>query len=728
MNRVSGISPSRWLVAAILLAALLAYAVAGGRHALSLDALGGSIDAARQWRRLNPWSAAASFLGLYVGATALSLPVASALSLAAGAVFGWIEGSVLVSFGASIGATLAFLASRFVFGAAVRARFGPRMQAIEEGLHKDGAFYLFTLRLVPVLPFFVINLLAGLTRIRVRTFYLASQLGMLPATLVYANAGTHLAGLRVPGDLFSPGLVAALALLGIFPLVARRAARAVRARRILARWPRPARFDRNLVVIGAGAAGLVSAYIAAAVKARVTLVESAAMGGDCLNSGCVPSKALIRAAQAASEARAAHALGVTVDAPRVDFAAVMAHVRSAVAAVAPHDSVERYRALGVDVRRGHARIVSPWVVEIDGERLTTRSIVIAAGARPFVPPLPGLEAAGYLTSDTLWQLDALPRRLLVLGGGPIGCELAQAFARLGVDVTLVEMAERLLAREDDDISALAADVLRGDGVDVRVAHRALVVEPGGDEGGHVLRCASAGGTVQIDFDRILVAVGRQPRLDGYGLEELGIPTRRTIDTDAYLATVYPNIYACGDVAGPYQFTHAGAHQAWYATVNALFGGLRRFAVDYRVMPAVTFLDPEIARVGVNEREATAAGVAYETTRFDLGELDRALVERRTTGWVKLLTVPGKDRLLGATVVGAHAGELIAELALAMRHGLGLNRILATVHAYPTWSEANKYAAGAWRREHAPQRLLHLAGRYHAWRRRDSRPPSGDSST
>ena len=555
----------------------------------------------------------------------------------------------------------------------------------------------------------------GLTQLPMRTFYWVSQVGMLATTIVYVNAGTHVAGLHSLSGILSPGLLGSFALLGVVPLLARWTVARLKARRIYARWPKPKRFDRNLVVIGAGSAGLVSAYIAATVRAKVTLVEKHAMGGDCLNTGCVPSKALIRSARMVADARGSARLGVRTGEVEVDFRAVMDRVQQAVAAVAPHDSVERYRDLGVDVRRGNARIISPWVVEIDGTPISTRAIVIASGAEPLVPPLPGLEGSGYFTSDTLWQLRELPKRLLVLGGGPIGCELAQAFARLGSVVTHIEGADQLLLREDDEVSVFVQARLAADGVDVRIGHKAMAIEH--DSDGRVLVCEAAGNSVRLPYDTLLVAVGRKPRTSGFGLEELGIAAPRTVETDTYLATVYPNIYACGDVAGPYQFTHTAAHQAWYAAVNALFGQFRRFRADYSVIPAVTFVDPEVARVGLNEREAREQDIDYEVTRYDLNDLDRAITEDQASGFVKILTPPGKDRILGVTIVGQHAGELLAEFVLAMRHGLGLNKILGTIHAYPTWAEANKYAAGAWKKAHAPERVLAWLAHYHAWRRR-----------
>ncbi len=482
---------------------------------------------------------------------------------------------------------------------------------------------------------------------------------------------------------------------------------------------KPRSFDRNLVVIGAGAAGLVTSYIAAAVKAKVTLVEAHKMGGDCLNYGCVPSKALIKTATLARQIRHASDYGIASAHATIDFAQVMERVAGVVRAVEPHDSVARYTALGVDVVEGHATLVNPWTVEIrksDGstQRLTTRSIVIATGAAPFVPPLPGLDEVGYLTSDTLWGLRELPPRLVVLGGGPIGCELAQSFARLGSQVTQIEMLPRIMIREDDEVSACARQALEADGVTVLTGHKALRCEKSAE--GKFIVVAADGNEKRIAFDVLLCAVGRSARLKGFGLEELGIPVDRTVQTNEYLETIYPNILAAGDVAGPYQFTHTAAHQAWYASVNALFGSFKKFKADYSVIPWATFIDPEVARVGLNEQEAKANGVAYEVTRYGIDDLDRAIADSAAHGWIKVLTVPGKDRILGVTIVGVHAGDLLAEYVLAMKHGLGLNKILGTIHTYPTLAEANKYAAGEWKRAHQPVKLLEWVARFHAWRR------------
>ena len=704
----------RSLIVIGLLGAVIAFFALGLQHQFNLEALKTRQHALAGYRQAHPWLLAAIFFMVYVAFAALSLPAATLLTLAGGALFGLLEGTLLVSFASSMGATLAFLASRYVFRDTVQRRFGKRLRPVNEGMQREGALYLFTLRLVPVIPFFVVNLVMGLTTLPVRTFYWVSQVGMLAATVVFVNAGTQLAGLHSLSGIVSPRILGSFVLLGVFPLLARWLVARVKARRVYARWPKPQRFDRNLVVIGAGSAGLVSAYIAATVRAKVTLIEKHQMGGDCLNTGCVPSKALIHSARLAAQTRAAARVGVHVGEVKVDFRAVMQRVQQAVDTVAPHDSVERYRELGVDVRHGHARIVTPWQVEVDGVPITTRAIVIASGAEPLIPALPGLEGSGYLTSETLWQLRELPKRLLVMGGGPIGCELAQAFSRLGSQVTQIQRPTQLLVREDEEVSAFVRARLVADGVDVRTGCKAVVVEQGSD--GAVLVCEVDGQRVRLPYDTLLVAVGRKPRTAGFGLEALGIAAAPTVETDAYLATLYPNIYACGDVAGPYQFTHTAAHQAWYAAVNALFGQLRRFRADYSVIPAVTFVDPEVARVGLNEREAREQGIDYEVTRYDLDDLDRAITEDQAHGFVKILTPPGKDRILGATIVGQHAGEMLAEFVLAMRHGLGLNKILGTIHAYPTWVEANKYAAGNWKKAHAPERVLAWLARYHAWRR------------
>ena len=707
----------------VLVAIIIAFFYFDLGHYLTLASLKESQAQFADYYQQSPVVVIAVFFLIYVAVTGASLPGAAILTLAAGALFGLVIGTVIVSFASSIGATLAFLASRYLFRDVVRARFGDRLRAIDDGVARDGGFYLFTLRLVPAFPFFLINLLMGLTAIRVLTFYLVSQIGMLAGTVVFVNAGTQLAKIDSLAGIASPGLIASFVALGIFPWIARAVVGAVKARQVYAKWTKPRRFDRNLVVIGAGAGGLVSSYIAATVKAKVTLVEAHKMGGDCLNFGCVPSKALIRSAKLAHQSRHGAQYGLTDVEPTVPFPAVMARIGQVIRDIEPHDSVERYTGLGVDVVQGYATIVDPWTVSIKlnhgGEqRLTTRSIVIAAGGAPFVPPIPGLDTVDYVTSDTMWDrfaaLEALPGRIVVLGGGPIGCELAQSFARLGSHVSQVEMGARIMAREDEDVSTLIEARFREEGIDLRTGTKALRCERRGD--GQYLIVAADGAEAEIGFDWLIVAVGRAARLTGYGLEALGIETTKTVVTNEYLQTLYPNIYAAGDVAGPYQFTHVAAHQAWYAAVNALFGRFRKYKADYRVIPWTTFTDPEVARVGLSEAEAKEKGIAHEVTTWPMHELDRAIADSATAGFVKVLTPPGKDTILGVTIVGQHAGDILAEYVLAMKYNMGLNKILGTIHTYPTLAEANKYAAGEWKRAHAPHGVLRWVERYHRWMR------------
>ncbi|MEL6530069.1 MAG: FAD-dependent oxidoreductase, partial [Pseudomonadota bacterium] len=659
------------------------------------------------------------FFLIYVAVTAASLPGAAIMTLAAGALFGLVVGTILVSFASTLGATLAFLASRYVLRDTIEARFGDRLKSINQGLERDGAFYLFTLRMIPAIPFFVINLVFGLTRIKTWTFAWVSQIGMFLGTIAFVNAGTQLAQIESTSGLLSPALIGSFVALALVPWIAKGIIAFIKRRKVYKGFTKPKRFDRNMVVIGAGSAGLVSALIASTVKAKVTLVEANKMGGDCLNTGCVPSKALIKSAKVASQMRHADKYGIKPAEPEVPFRETIARVMDIIKAIEPHDSVERYTGLGVDVVEGYAKVVDPWTVEIalnDGEtqRLTTRSIVIAAGAEPFVPPIDGLESSGYLTSDTMWdafaEMDEAPKRVAVLGGGPIGCELSQALARLGSNVTQVEMAPRVLGREDEDVSALANNALEESGVKVLTDHKAVRVLD------NALVVEHDGSAIEVPFDALIVAVGRAARLSGYGLEELGVDTARTVVTDEFLATKFPNIFAAGDVAGPYQFTHTASHQAWFASVNALFGQFKKFKADYSVIPAVTFLDPEIARVGLNETEAREQGIEFEVTTYELDDLDRAITESETVGFVKVLTPPGKDKVLGATIVGSHAGELLAEYVLAMKHKIGLNKIIGTIHSYPTMAEANKFAAGNWKKANKPEKLLTYVEKYHTWMR------------
>jgi pyruvate/2-oxoglutarate dehydrogenase complex dihydrolipoamide dehydrogenase (E3) component len=475
---------------------------------------------------------------------------------------------------------------------------------------------------------------------------------------------------------------------------------------------KPRRFDRNLIVIGGGAAGLVSAYIAALAKAKVSLIEAHAMGGDCLNTGCVPSKALLKSARVAKSARDAARFGVNIAGVTVDFPVVMQRLRQVITDIEPHDSIERFTGLGVDCITGYARFVDPWTVEIaraDGEiqRLTAKAFVIATGAAPIIPPLPGIEDSGYLTSETLWAAmaarDTVPQRLIILGGGPIGCELAQAFQRLGSQVTIVELADRLMLKEDAEAAERVAAALRAEGVSLHTGHKAVRFEGRGK-----LVIAGAQSETVLDYDDIIIAIGRRARVAGFGLEELGLVTDGALAVDAHLRTALPHIFVAGDVAGNQQLTHGASHEAWYATVNALAAPFKRYQADYRVLPRVTYTDPEVASVGLTEAEAQAKGVPYEITRYDLDDLDRAIADGEASGFVKVLTTAGKDHILGVTIVGSHAGEIIAEWVFAMKHKKRLKHVMQTVHSYPTWAEANKYAAGQYGLTRQPKGLQRLA--------------------
>ncbi|HIF9125427.1 TPA: dihydrolipoyl dehydrogenase [Photobacterium damselae] len=671
----------------------------------------------------HPVWASLVFFFVYVAVTALSLPGAAIMTLLGAALFGFWWSLVLVSFASTIGATLAFLFSRFILRDWVQTKFGSRLSAINDGVKKQGSFYLLSLRLIPVFPFFLINLLMGLTPIRAKQFFFVSQLGMLPGTAVYVNAGTQLGEINTLSGIISLPVLISLALLGLFPLIAKAVMNQIQARKIYQKWQKPTSFDQNMVVIGAGSGGLVSAYIAAAVKAEVTLIEKHKMGGDCLNTGCVPSKALIRAAHNMAEIQRAAEFGVSTGPIAVDFKPVMTRVQKVISKIEPHDSIERYRSLGVNCITGEAIIRSPWEVEVDGKIITTKNIVIATGARPLVPNIPGLQSVNYLTSDTVWSLQEQPQKLLVLGGGPIGCELAQSFARLGTKVTLVEMAPQLLIREDSDAAKLVQDSLIADGVEIKLEHKAMrfesIVDANGKTMGKVYLDFHNEQQVTVEFDAVLLALGRVANVQGFGLEELGITTtaRGTVEVNDYLQTQYPNIYAVGDVVGPYQLTHAASHQAWYAAVNGLFGQFKRFKADYSVMPAATYTSPEVARVGLNEKEATAQGIEFDVVTYGIDDLDRAITDGEDHGFIKVITPKGKDTILGATIVGTNAGDLLAEFTLAMRHNLGLNKILATVYPYPTMSEAVKYTAGVWKRNNAPEKLLEWVAKYHRWMRK-----------
>lgn len=683
---------------------------------LNLEYVKSQQDSLQSWVENNRFSAIAAFMLIYIVVTALSLPGAVVMTLMGGAVFGLVTGLFLVSFASAIGATLAFLISRYLLREPLTNKFSRYIDPINRGIEKDGISYLFTLRLVPLFPFFVINAVMGMTRMKAGTFYWVSQLGMLPGTAVFVNAGTQLAAIEKPGDILSPSLILSFCLLGIFPWIAKSAVEAFKQQRVYKGFTRPKSFSTNMVVIGAGAGGLVTSYIAAATKAKVTLIERHKMGGDCLNTGCVPSKALIRTTHFLADIRDAEGLGIRKAEVEYEFSEVMDRVQRVIKTIEPHDSIARYESLGVDCVTGDAHIRSPWEVEVNGKIITTRNIVIATGARPTLPNIPGIELVEPLTSDTIWGLRQRPERLLVLGAGAIGCELGQCFARLGSDVSILFRGNQVLTREDQDAAAVVEERLKQDGIRICSGHTPLRFKttPTGFE----LVCRHNDQEKRIGFDKLLVATGRTANVTGFGLEKLGITANPggTIQVDDYLRTRIPNILACGDVIGPYQFTHAAAHQAWYASVNALFGQFKKFKVDYSFIPFTTYTSPEVARIGLNEKQAIDKGVAYEAVRYNLDELDRAITDEAAFGFVKVLLKPGSDKIIGVTLVGEHAAEMLPEFALAMKNKLGLNKILGTLHAYPTLNEANRFVAGEWKKKHAPQKILGWLERFHRWKR------------
>lgn len=687
----------------------------GGNQFLQLGYIKSQLGYLQSQVDQNFFQSVSLFFLVYVLSTAFSLPGAALLTLLAGGLFGVVWGVVIVSFASTLGASFAFLSSRLVFRDFFQDKFKSQLKAMNQEILKKGGSYVLTLRLLPIFPFFMVNLVLGLTPISLTHFYLFSQIGMLPGTVIYVNAGTQLSQIETLSGLLSPAIIFSFLLLGIFPFLVRIFTSSLQKRKLYSRFQRPKSFDYNMVVIGAGSAGLVSSYIAAATQAKVALIEREKMGGDCLNTGCVPSKALLRTAKFIQETREAKELGIEQVNVQFKFSEIMARVQEVIRKIEPHDSIERYTSLGVECFKGQAKILSPFEVQVGDRTLTTRNIILATGASPRMLTTPGIEQVQPLTSDNLWSLKSLPEKLIVVGGGPIGCEMAQAFSMLGSKVILIEGSARLMSKEDLDVSNLIEKKFQKLGI--QILKQAELIEFRGGKT-KSLHLKVMGHAETFEFDEILVAIGRVPRLKGFGLEEIGVEVdqKHQLVVDPFLRTNFPNIFACGDLVGPYQLTHAAAHQAWHASVNALFGQFKRFRVDYRVIPWVTYTSPEVARVGLSEDEAAAQGIPYEVTRYGIDDLDRAIADSNDEGFVKVLTQPGKDEILGVLIVSVSAGEMLQEFVLAMKYGIGLNKILGTIHPYPTMVEANKYSAGVWKKKQTPDWVLSFARKFHAWKR------------
>ena len=670
------------------------------------------------------------FFLFYVFCAALSIPGAALLTLIAGFLFNFLIGSLVVSLGSTLGATFSFLLSRFLLKNFVQKKFPHRLKKINKGFEKEGAFYLFSLRLIPVFPFFMVNILMGLTSISTRHFIWASFLGMLPGSLVYVNAGNQLGEIQSPADIISPAILFSFLFLAFLPWIMKFLLKIFpwKRRNRKLKFQKPKKFDFNVIVIGAGSAGLVCSYLASMFKAKVALVEKKKMGGDCLNTGCVPSKALIRSAKILSLQHKAKDFGLKSLSVDYDFQDIMNRVRKIIKQIEPHDSVERYEKLGVQCFSSKAEVLSPYEVLIGNQTYTTKSIVIATGAEPKVFPIPGLDQISYLTSDNLWNLKKLPKKLLVLGGGPIGCELAQCFQRLGSQVTLLELAERLVFALDQKVSETLTHRFHKEGIQILTSHQAerFFIQEGGEK--YLTVKDLKGRKKDIPFDEVLLALGRQARVKGFGLEKLNLEMTKqgAIVADPFMATNYPNIFVCGDVAGPYQFTHMAGYQAGVACLNALFYPYTRFLpsglqkkflkVHYNVAPWALYTDPEVASAGLNKDQAKEKQVPYETTYYNLEDLDRAVTDNENQGWIEVLTPPNKDSILGVTIVHSRASEMISEFILAMTHKLPLSAILSRIHIYPTLSEGNKYLAGQWRQKHKPEKLFHFLEKFHTWRR------------
>lgn len=661
----------------------------------------------------NPFSAAAIYLLIYVVVTAISIPGAVILTLAGGALFGLSHGTILVSFASTLGALFAFLVSRYFLHDFVQNKFSDRLQTINQKVEKEGAFYLLFLRLVPAFPFFLINLVMALTPIKAWTFYWVSQLGMLPATIIYVNAGTQIAKISSVKDIASPSLLIALTLLGLLPLITKSLMSLINSQRVYKLFKKPSSFQYNTIVLGGGSAGLVAAYTTRTLQGKVALIEKHNMGGDCLNTGCVPSKAILRSAKFVADIKNYADFGLTDAHYDVEFKNIIHRVKQKITTIEPKDSIQRYSELGVDCEQGVAKVLSPWEVSVNGKTLTAKNIIIATGATPKLPSITNLNQIPYLTTDSVWSLTELPEKLLIIGGGPIGCELGQAFARLGSNVTIVQRRSSILPNEEQQAAEEVQQALINDGITLftNFSSESFI----SNDNGYSLVGKHDKQQINIDFTHLLIATGRQANIDGLETLDLEINEQGKVVTNDTLQTKYPNIYACGDVTSAMQYTHAASHQAWYAAFNALFHPLKKFKCNFDNLPRAVFTDPEIAGLGMTEAQVKSKGIDYQITTFPMDDIDRAITDNATSGFIKVITPSNNDKILGVCIVGEHASELLAEFVLAKTNGLGLNSILKTIHIYPTKSEINRMVTGKWRRSKLTERITNLLAKYQQWR-------------
>ena len=661
----------------------------------------------------NSFAAAAIFFLVYVLATSVSFPGALILTLAGGALFGLVQGTLLISFASTIGALFAFLVARYFLHDFVQNKFSDRLTLINQKVEKEGAFYLLFLRLVPAFPFFLVNLVMALTPIRAWTYYWVSQLGMLPATLIYVNAGTQIAKISSPSDIASPSMIFAFILLGILPFITKGIISTLKNNRAYNEFNKPTSFEYNTIVLGGGSAGLVAGYTTSTLQGKVALVERHQMGGDCLNTGCVPSKSILRSAKFVADIKNFASYGLSNANYELEFNNVMARVHDKISIIEPKDSVARYTELGVHCEQGDAVVLSPWEVNVNDKILTAKNIIIATGATPALPNITDLDQVPYFTTDTIWSLTELPKKLLIIGAGPIGCELGQAFARLGSKVTIAYNQPTILPNEDEAAAKLVEASLLKDNV-------LLLTNFNSDKFINDFDNYSLVGSqddvfTTISFTHLLIATGRKANIGGLEILNLDLDEKGRIATNDTLQTKYPNIYACGDVTSSMQYTHTASHQAWYAAFNALFHPLKKFKCTLDNIPRAVFTDPEITSLGITEKQAIEQGIAHQVTTFPMDDIDRAITDNATIGFIKVITPANSDKILGVCIVGEHASELIAEFVLAKTNGLGLNKILKTVHIYPTRSEINRMVAGKWRRSKLTKRTLDLLKKFQSWR-------------